>query len=281
MTMQSLRRRPTHGFTLVELAIVMVIIGLLVGAIMAGKSMIRAQRVRDLLADARNYSVAMQQFREQYGQLPGDFDHAESVWGNAEGGAVTTNCVGYGTTQSPDTVKTCNGNGNGVLDIGSPAEGFWAWQQMGAAGLIAAHYIGAEMGGSITDAKPGTNVPASAVPTSGFWLFSWGVEAASTTFYVGDYTDTMTLGAINEPSWPYKALLKPAEAEAIDIKADDGAPGTGSIRTLVQTWALANNGDCVSSDNPAVAIWDSGVTTPTCILLFMNTFEQRPGGKPY
>ena len=127
-------RRQMNGFTLVELSIVIVVIGLLVGGIVSGTAMIQAQRVRDVLSDVKSYEIAMQQFYDKYGGVPGDFANAELVFGNAEGGANTTNCVTQASSASPDGIKTCNGNGNGYID--GQVEGFWSWQQMSAAGLI-------------------------------------------------------------------------------------------------------------------------------------------------
>ncbi|MDO9421463.1 MAG: prepilin-type N-terminal cleavage/methylation domain-containing protein [Herminiimonas sp.] len=63
------------GFTLVEIAVVLVIIGLLLGGILQGQSLIRAMRVKDIVATAKDLSIASQQFKDRYRYLPGDWKY--------------------------------------------------------------------------------------------------------------------------------------------------------------------------------------------------------------
>lgn len=63
------------GFTLVEIAVVLVIIGLLLGGILQGQSLIRAMRVKDIVATGKDLSIASQQFKDRYHYLPGDWKY--------------------------------------------------------------------------------------------------------------------------------------------------------------------------------------------------------------
>ncbi|PZU43073.1 MAG: prepilin-type cleavage/methylation domain-containing protein, partial [Sphingomonas sp.] len=68
--------RQTHGFSLVELSIVLVILGLLTGGILGGQSLIRAAEIRSIGVDFNRFSTATYTFRDKYMGLPGDITNA-------------------------------------------------------------------------------------------------------------------------------------------------------------------------------------------------------------
>lgn len=84
--------RKQSGFTLVEIAIVLVIIGLLLGGVLKGQELINSAKVKNLATDFRNIPIFIYGYQDKYKRLPGD------------DGAATTN-VG----------SIANGNGNGVI----------------------------------------------------------------------------------------------------------------------------------------------------------------------
>ncbi len=122
------RVRATHAFSLVELSIVLVILGLLVGGILAGQSLIRASELRTVSADVSRYNQAMLAFKDKYFALAGDITNATAFWGTA------ASCPGTYTTPSSDNT-TCNGDGNGQV---TSIETWRTWQQLTAAGLTQA-----------------------------------------------------------------------------------------------------------------------------------------------
>jgi prepilin-type N-terminal cleavage/methylation domain-containing protein len=65
-----------QGFTIVEMSVVIVLIGLLIGALMKGKEMIRATKVRATISELTNVKKAALRFRQKYGTMPGDFNRA-------------------------------------------------------------------------------------------------------------------------------------------------------------------------------------------------------------
>jgi prepilin-type N-terminal cleavage/methylation domain-containing protein len=75
--------RNTRGFTLVELSIVLVILGLLAGGVLAGQGLIRAAELRSITTDQQRFLIAIRAFRDQYRSLPGDMPNATLVWGGA------------------------------------------------------------------------------------------------------------------------------------------------------------------------------------------------------
>jgi prepilin-type N-terminal cleavage/methylation domain-containing protein len=158
------------GFTLIELSIVLVIIGLIVGTITVGSSMIRQSHIMSAAADAQTYISAVNTFQQKYTALPGDFASATSYWGTnpncATGGA------GTGT-------QTCNGNGDGHITYWvnplNVMEGIYAWQHLANAGMINGTYPGASTNMPYGKFQPGYNIPQSKLTNAGFSLFYVGV----------------------------------------------------------------------------------------------------------
>ena len=70
------RASKRSAFTLIELSIVLIIIGLLVAGITGGASLIKSAQLRSVMSEARGYNVAVNSFVVQYDELPGDYDVA-------------------------------------------------------------------------------------------------------------------------------------------------------------------------------------------------------------
>lgn len=94
------KRDKQQGFTLVELSIVIVIIGLIVAGIVGGQTLVKQAQLRSVYADANKYKVAINAFKLEYNQLPGDMDNAHDYWPGCNSGA---------------TAAQCNGNGNKLI----------------------------------------------------------------------------------------------------------------------------------------------------------------------
>jgi prepilin-type N-terminal cleavage/methylation domain-containing protein len=81
-------RRHQQGFTLVEIGVVLVIIGLLLGAVLKGQELIASARVSNLISNMNGYKAAINAFEDRYRIVPGDSSTAATKVGN---GAV--NCT--------------------------------------------------------------------------------------------------------------------------------------------------------------------------------------------
>src|SRR6267143_1891611 len=72
-----------QGFTLVEIAIVLVIIGLLLGGILKGQEMITQAKIKNVIADFSGVSAAYHGYQDRYRAIPGDDPNAGSRWTTA------------------------------------------------------------------------------------------------------------------------------------------------------------------------------------------------------
>src|SRR5437763_7869808 len=117
-----------QGFTLLELSIVLVIIGLLIGGIFVGQSLIHTAQINAVISEFNRYQTAVQNFKQQYQALPGDMNNATSFWGSAGGTGADATC--FNTLSN--TAATCNGNGDGSIQTSVSLwdEVYRAWQHL-------------------------------------------------------------------------------------------------------------------------------------------------------
>ena len=113
--------RRQAGFTLIEIAIVLVIIGLLLGGVLKGQELITAARVRNLISTQDGVKAAYFGFLDRYRALPGDYN------------AATANIPGCGPA------VCLNGNNNG--QIAGADEPQIAWEHLSKAGFITGSYL--------------------------------------------------------------------------------------------------------------------------------------------
>ena len=260
--------RPTQrGFSLVELAIVLVIIGLVAGATVVSKSLIRTARIRTILTDYENYTTAAKNFRTKYSSIPGDMPDAISVWGAQH--ATPATCA---TTASTNAL-TCNGDGNGIISYSTGSqENFRFWQHLASAGVLDGRYTGVTASGSAYNADPGTNAPKGRLANSGW-------SAANATNYVGDteayeldFGNYLLFGAATATSVTTGVMLTPAEAWSLDLKIDDGKPASGTVIARYWNNLCAEADDGGSADNDLAASYRVDDPTVRCALQFRNLF---------
>jgi prepilin-type N-terminal cleavage/methylation domain-containing protein len=247
-----------HAFSLIELSIVLVILGLLVGGILAGKSLIKASELRAVGTEYQRYLAATHAFRDKYFALPGDMTNAEAFWGKEN-----VICPAPTTNYTPKTV-TCNGDGNGLIDNYEP---FRTWQQLANAGLIEGQYSGIHGSVSGSHLVPGENVPASHL-SNGVWSFT-GVSGSN--FFTGDYGNHFQVGALNASPFLVNAALifTPEEAWNLDTKLDDGLPVEGRIIGNVSS-AKCTTASSATDYTATYNVTNAG-TNPGCWLRFTMT----------
>ena len=200
-------RRNQTGFTLIEIAIVLVIIGLLLGGVLKGQELIQNARVRNIIAQQDGIKAAFFGFQDRYRGIPGDYSKTNAA----------TNIPGAGST--------CGGDGNSLID--TTDESLCAWYQLSKAGFITGNYSG-----SGTSADP-TNSPANAF--GGLMQLIFDKVYDATAANPATNVHNVKTG-INIPS---VALAE------VDRKIDDGNPLTGQFRH--STWNEPSGTTCVNS----------------------------------
>jgi prepilin-type N-terminal cleavage/methylation domain-containing protein len=261
-----------QGYTLIELSIVLVIIGLVVGSVVVGRDLIASAENREVIAYRDKLLTAIQTFRLKYNALPGDMRNAENIWGTDPGGCPNT------PANSVPKTATCNGDGDGVVDsyyvpgnytsIQYAREAQRFWQHLANAGMISGQYSGAPYSVNSYSQQIGISAPAmsfnKSVGISNFGhinaiiTYSWYFPVYyHMVFYVGtQYPDVTTLSP----------FISPIRAYGIDTKIDDGAPGRGRIMSLSSDAIPQPN--CVSSNNQTSATYLVEQTGPNCTILF-------------
>ncbi len=269
----------SFGFTLIELSIVLVIIGLIIGGILVGQDLIKAANLRSLLSETEKIQTAVYTFKQKYACLPGDCDKATMFWGTSAGA-----CDGFGDTNVNGTA-TCNGNGDGYIgDVSIVCAGsapslclgyeyYRFWQHLSNAELVKGKYTGVSAPGTGTGVPvPDSNVPITKGFTNGCYSlirFYYDVSQVYPYWYPGSYGLTLQIGALNGWNMCQGPIFTPADAFYLDTKADDGQPGLGKVMTMLPTVAPGLQ-NCTTSSTPATATYNLTNTNVDCSVMFRN-----------
>jgi len=185
------------GFTLIEISIVLVIVGLILGGVLKGQALVDSARVRSIVNDINGIRTAWYGFQDRFHAVPGDFPGAST---HIDAAAL-------------------DGDGDGIIDSKQEIAG--VWQHLSTTGFISGNYDGssASVGTQEDIACATSTCPQN--PYYGFYKITYakkgsGVGQASNEFYTGG----------NIPS---SVLYE------IDNKLDDGLPDKGSRRVHADT----------------------------------------------
>ncbi len=190
------------GFTLVEIAIVLVIIGLLLGGILKGQEMITQAKIKNVVNDFNGITAAMNSYQDRYRALPGDDLNAATRWaGSTAGDGNGQFCTGA----CPNPVVAPNVYNNAVTTTAGAPEVNLFWWHLRLAGFV---------GGS-TAAGAGSSASQPANAANGIM----GVQTGGMGF---------TSNIVCSSNLPDKIAI------AVDTQMDDGANTTGQVRGLLQ-----------------------------------------------
>ena len=261
-----------RGFTLVEIAIVLVIIGLLLGGILKGQQLISSARVRNMADQNSGVQAAYFGFIDRFRQIPGDMPPALAC------SAITSTITACGA--SPFAGATVGGDQNGRIDQWAEAGAIWS--HLSAAGFINGTYSGdvanaADYEGGVLTGK----VPGNAFQQPIFLGYTNDYDGGGTT-------QTVRL------AYAYGAGVTAALLRELDIKLDDGAPGSGVVRATrstalagevalggiefgggatagqeVITWAAAFGPACVTSPETPAAVYNVDSDNNRCNAVYL------------
>lgn len=262
-----------RGFSLVELSIVLVILGLLTGGILAGQSLIRASELRSVSTEYGKYVTAIQTFRDKYFSIPGDFKDATRFWGRQ---SATADCV-TNSSASANPSGACDGNASGQINIAASAsqasEELQSWRHLALAGLIEGTYTGIAGAGAAADHVIGTNAPRSKLSQAG-WAIRTGGDpyAGDANAYAVGYGNMFDFGGQMATTYPMMPVLKPEEAWNIDTKMDDGKPAQGKVIARYWNNACAQADDGSPAANDLIASYRLSDSSLLCSFHFVRAF---------
>lgn len=234
-------KQPQKGFTLIEIAIVLVIIGLLLGGILKGQELINSARVRNLADSTSGIQAAYFGFMDRYRKVPGDW--AVSAADDAIGGTINS-----------------GGNDNGRLDnSGDWTEPNALWEHLSKAGFISGSYAGP------------TGQPTTTNKAAPFNPFNAAMVVARSDHYQDTGTPSRRLLLIVGRGTPVDI------ARELDTKLDDSNPETGNLRsaedpsgplTGSSDWDSGEAGQCVDTSGTD-AIWDVEKDSQDCNTVYL------------
>lgn len=233
--------RSRGAFSLIELSIVLVIMGLLIAGVSAGSSLIKGAELRAVVSQSENFKVGVASYYSSRGKLPGDDPHPDGGTATNKFGGNSNGLIQYVAKRTSDNVLL--------------PEGVNAWKHLADRGIINGNFEGvaASGGASGGDAADGAAAAAASsgsivlddktVPSAkkkgGVWVFDTIEEAISskgkrsyiflinkTASDLDGSADTQTVLKAAK-----KGVLPATDAASLDEKYDDGKQTLGSIRT--------------------------------------------------
>lgn len=221
-----MRRRTLSGFTLLEIAIVLLVLALLVAGAMRGQELITASRVRAVIHQQDSFRTAVFGFQDRFRALPGDFAAATSMLSG-----VSPNC---GVAGNPG-----NGNGNALVEAAN-GESILAWDHLSKANFLTGRYT----------CEGNAVVNTNTVPRNRYGQYLQFVYDSN---YAGNARDVHNLKTGNDV--PSDILAE------VDRKIDDGNALRGSFRGTTYTTGAPTADTCWDETS---GLWNAQASAANC-----------------
>ena len=226
-----------EGFTLVELAVVMIIIGILIGGILKGQEMITNARVTSTIQQFEAISAAYNDFKNQYNGKPGDLSDA--------------------TTRLADCTNCTDGSGDGVIgDTGLGEEPNTGEEPINFyLHLLAAGYITGMDGTDVVEF--GRGFPGAAI--GGGFMAAESSVGTLTGFDATNLRQGVYLWQAGQVADADETtgVFSAEQAMRVDTKLDDGMAARGLLQTVDGCFGSTGTGTATDS-------YDTGNVTITC-----------------
>ncbi len=241
------------GFTIIELAIVFIVIGLLIGGVLAGQTLIKLAKSNSVITDIKEYQLGAITFRAKYDQFPGDYSLAYNAFGSACD-ASPENCNGNGNSFIEDTyvinTNQANQNNNEAVRF---------WQHLSLAQLIKGENTGVgwpytaspelkykDVCATVSQGQTTSNALIQVVPPQ---------FTNKNYFVLGSKSRAMS-GYFGVPTHCNTPVFSTEEARLIDTKIDDGKPQTGFIANYWGKYGVSEGiePNCITGFD-----WDTGI----------------------
>jgi prepilin-type N-terminal cleavage/methylation domain-containing protein len=256
------------GFTLIEMSIVLVIIGLIIGGVLVGRDLISAAAVRAQISQIEKYQAAVNTFRGKYGFLPGDIpDPTATQFG------FTPRNIYTGTGDGDGIILGSDSNSDGAASPANPTRGETAvfWRDLSDAQLIDGGFSTATNTGSAPNNVTGSSIDLywpHAKIGNGNYVYVWGVanwpqntHSQANYYTIGRITTALNWD-IHGDSNEFPGL-RVYEAYQIDTKIDDGLPQSGRMTQYYMTnWPTWASGDLPNANGAKNGAYDAS-TSPT------------------
>jgi len=241
-----------EGFTLLQMALVVIIIGLITGGILVGQNLIESAAISATISQMSKYNSAANTFQTRYGSLPGDILYSSAT----QVGLAATTSGGAGLGDDNGLIQDPNGNNTPVGEI------LLFWRQLSDAGLID-QTLGSDLTVSTAQA-PATITLAKDFPAAKFGANYIIVGSNNGYDYFGiTGLQSAAGGAAGTAAYGTKnTSFTPTDAYNIDQKIDDGFPISGFIQARG-----TGSGDIlaalVATNAPS---WTAGASLSACVI---------------
>lgn len=238
------------GFTLVEMSIVLVIIGLIVGGVLVGQDLVKGAQIRATVAQLQQYDAAINTFRGKYDQFPGDMPAGKNTAFFGSAVDITANGAAVGLLGNGRLDASANSGAAFVGNAGFEGELVDFWLHLSAANMVGGSFVDGAAAPAADINYPGTRMKKGGIiaVSSGainYWLIGVGSGTTNADFDMGATTG-----------------ISPEEAFGIDSKLDDGLANTG-IAFHIQEFD--DNGlDGTDGDGASTLIGTTAAGNATC-----------------